>query len=593
MLKDCFLTAFSVLLFGLTHALGQISYDDISVAAGVDSTGTARGVSLVDYDNDGDQDLYFSFSLNSSNILFRNNGDLTFTDVSLESGLGLSGFGNCSTWADFDNDGFTDVYIGFLGDPNLLYRNNGDGTFEDVTEAMGVQDELNTRSVLWADFNKDGWLDLYVHNINAENKHFVSLQGEGFENVIESTGTLDTQVAQGAVAFDYNNDGDLDLYLVHDANQNNRLYDNDGTGNTFTNVAASLELDFAANGMGVDFADINNDGFFDLYVTNLGDNGLFVYDVENGDYTFETWNAGAEGNGMSWGTLFVDADNDGFEDIYVANDSFFSPLPNFFYQNNGDLTFTSILTDDPICGFNASWGAATGDLNHDGLQDLVVATANTVGQQIFLNTTENAGNWIGFDLEGVVSNRSAIGTRVTVYTQDMQRMDEITSSSGFAAQNSLWLSIGIGNQTAIDSVEVRWPTGEIETAYNPPLNTYHHWLEGNVYSPPVDPYDTLEDGQMGSGADDDEKTDPVPVGLVEILEREVQVGPNPNGGSFVINGTLPGDMALVYASNGRCVAQFPLQGMRTEVALSHLTSGVYVLEIHRGSAVVRKRVLVY
>ena len=376
---------------------------------------------------------------------------------------------------------------------------------------------------------------------------------------------------------------------MHDANQNNLLYQNDGAG-YFTNVAAAEGLDFAANGMGVDFADINNNGFFDVYVTNLGINGLFVYDTVEQEYTFATFESGAEGNGMSWGTLFFDANNDGLEDIYVANDSFFSPLPNFFYQNNGDLTFSPILEAHPMCGFNASWGAATGDLDNDGKTDLIVATANAIGQQVFHNTTENGGNWIGFDLEGVQSNTSAIGARVTVFTENMQRMDEVTSASGFAAQNSLWLNIGIGDQEQVDSVQVRWPSGSIETSILPTINTYHHWTEGGVYQA-VDPFVTLVDGQIGQGADDGIKDDSEAVGVAEHLQNALSLAPNPATSVCVLQGCRTGDRCVLRASNGVPVHRFEALGSAVRLDLDHMPAGLYILEVRRGSALARKRLV--
>ena len=574
------------LLLGASNAWGQLSFEDISATAGVDSVGIARGISFADYDNDGDQDIFVCYSTNTANRMFRNNGNLTFTDVSEETGLNDEGSGNSSCWGDFDNDGWIDCYVSFMGDPNILHRNNGDGTFTDVTVEMGVEDDALTRSVLWADFDQDGWLDLYSQNISTQNHHWRNNGGTSFTDVTFATGSNDNLVAQGGVAYDYDNDSDLDLYLVHDANQDCIMFENDGTGN-FADVAPAIGLDFEANGMGVDFADINNDGWFDVYVTNLGVNGLFVHQQDELAWEFETFDAGPEGNGMSWGTFFFDADNDGFEDIYVSNDSFFAPQPNFLYQNNGDLTYTDVELDNGMTGFNASWGSATADLNQDGLPEVFVANANEVGNQLFLNTTENPGNWVGFKLEGVESNRSAIGSRVTVYTPGMMRMDEITAGSSWASQHSLWLTIGIGQETQIDSVEVRWPNGQTETTTYVDINQYHSWQEGILPEPPppVDPVETLTDGQFDGGQSaDDGKVEEESVGIAEAHLDQVTLAPNPARSQVVLNGVRTGDVVTVLRLDGSTLWQGKA---RTSVHLLNAEdwpAGVYLLRVQSGEA---------
>lgn len=575
------------LLVSLPSLRAQINFEDISATAGIDSVGTARGISWADYDNDGDQDVYISYSLNYPNLMFRNNGDLTFTNVSGETGLGLEGFGNSSCWGDYDNDGWLDVYVGMMGEANHLFHNNGDGTFTDLTEEYNVGDTNNSRSVHWVDVNHDGWIDLYVHNINADNKLYLNLAGTGFQDNTTAAGANDTLVAQGALPFDYDNDGDTDLYLVHDANQTNILYQNDGTGN-FVDVAEETGLDFAANGMGVDMADINNDGWFDVYVTNLGVNGLFIYKPDISEYEFETFDAGPEGNGMSWGTFFFDANNDGFEEIFVCNDAFFSPFPNYLYQNNADGTFTPVLEEHPICGFEASWGGATADLNEDGLPDVFLATANSIGNQLFLNTSENTGNWVGFKLEGTVSNRSAIGSRITVFTEGMQRMDEIVAGSGWASQHSLWPTFGIGEQTQIDSVQVRWPTGVIETAYNVPLGQYHTYVEGSMNPPLEDPFDTLDEGQVDPSSEHEVKDEEESVGLGNDSSAALQLFPNPGRDRFLLSGIRGSGEVTLFSLTGERLGVQTGQNTMTWNTVD-LPAGVYLVEVKdaRGRRVLR------
>lgn len=557
---------------------GQISFEDITDSAGISTSGVARGVSFGDYDNDGFQDIYFTFSNSEPNVLYRNNGDLTFTDVTEEAGVGDDQAGNSAVWGDFDNDGDEDLYVGNVNEPNVFYRNEGDGTFTDITEEMGLGSDRFARSVHFVDLDHDGWLDLYIHNINEQNEHYRNNEGMSFTDVTFLAGTPDTQVAQGAIHFDYDNDGDQDLYLTHDANQACIMYQNDGAGN-FTNVAAEIGLDLELNAMGVDFADINNDGFFDVYVTNLGINALMVYDPEQQMYTFETFDAGPEGNGMSWGTFFFDADNDGLEDIYVCNDSFFSPLPNFFYRNNGDGTFTSILEENPICGFDASWGGATADLDMDGRMEVVIANANAdASNQVFYNTTEDAGNWVGVKLRGTISNRSAIGTRVTVYAGGLTRMDEVAGGSGWASQHSPVLHFGLGEEAAIDSALVTWPSGLMETYYNVQPQTYHEWIEGEVPDIVIpDPYVTLGQIDLETASEVKDSTE-TGVSVYELTTTELKVFPNPGRDVVQVEATSPIRKVRLLDGFGRDVLLVAGEGRRTlAMELKSLNSGQYLV----------------
>ena len=454
----------ALLLFGLilsgSAGRSQANFQDVSAQAGINNTGNNYGVAIGDYDNDGREDVYVSRNT-LPNLLYRNNGDGTFTDMAEDAGVAHRGTTICSAWGDIDNDGDLDLYLGNRDEPNMLYLNNGDGSFTDISESAGVNTLYRTRAVLFGDIDQDGFVDLYVANMTAYNYMFRNNGDNTFTDITEFSNTQDFGVAMGSLFFDYDNDGDLDLYLTHDANQPNILYRNDG-GGRFANVSEQSNANYAGQGMGVDVGDMNNDGFLDLYITNLYENALLV---NNGDGTFSEMAAGAgvDDRGMGWGTLWLDCDNDGLQDIYVSNDSYFSPYPNLLYHNLGDNTFQAISADTPLASMFGGYGAASADFNDDGRVDIFLANSGSNGgNQLFVNLTDNDNNWVKVKLIGTQSNRAAIGARVEVEAGGKTMIDEVTAGASYASHNSFVLHFGLGDATIIDRVRIRWPNGLVE-----------------------------------------------------------------------------------------------------------------------------------
>ncbi len=226
-----------------------ISFSDITNSAGIGSVAVNSGVAFADYDNDGDDDVYVSVLSDKPNKLYQNLGNNTFMEVSGTTGAAYNGSTLASVWGDVNNDGHIDLYLGNSQQPNILYLNNGNGTFTDITATAGVADGGQPRSVLMADVDNDGFLDIYVANLAAPNVLYRNNGDLTFTDVTEASGATDDQIAMGSIFFDYDNDGDQDLYLTHDARQANILYQNDGTGH-FTNVAASAASAPHANDSG-------------------------------------------------------------------------------------------------------------------------------------------------------------------------------------------------------------------------------------------------------------------------------------------------------------------------------------------------------
>ncbi|MBV6654503.1 MAG: VCBS repeat-containing protein [Mameliella sp.] len=465
-----------LLLLTASAVQAQPIFGDGSTDAGIGDPGRNFGIAFGDYNGDLADDIYVSRH-NAPNLLYKAIGNGKFEEVASEAGVGHVGTTTVSTWGDMDNDGDLDLYLGNRDELNVLYRNNGDGTFENISESAGVNAGHRTRAVLWGDVDQDGYIDLYVANLAAPN-YLYHNNGDGtFTDITAEANAQDFGIAMGSLFFDYDNDGDLDLYLTHDANQPNILYRNDGTGH-FDDVSAQSGANIAAQGMGVDFADINNDGFFDLYITNLYENVLLV---NNGNGTFTEFGgaAGVDDLGMGWGAVFLDYDNDGYSDIYISNDTYFAPYDNLLYRNLGNETFEVVGADTPLSSPMAGYGVATGDVNSDGRPDLLLVNAGTNdGNQLLVNATNNGHHFVKVRLKGMQCNAAAIGARVTIEAGGQVQMDEVCAGMGYASQNSFTLHFGLGAASIIDRIEIRWPNGVVETYEALEVDQHYYFTEG-------------------------------------------------------------------------------------------------------------------
>jgi len=555
-----------LLLFLPSTLFAQQYFQDLAEAAGVRDWGPNYGVAIADYDRDGRDDIYVTRS-EGPNRLFRNLGDLRFEDVAPELGVAVEGYSTCAVWGDVDNDGWLDLFVGHQQGADRLFRNNG-GSFQEITAWAGVFGADGVRAALFADVDRDGDLDLYVARINLENTLYRNLGNGQFENFTLPSGATDPQISMGAVFFDYDRDQDPDLYLTHDAHQPYILYQNDGTGH-FTDVSAQSNTNYAGQGMGVDFGDANNDGWLDLYITNLSDNTLLL---NQGDGTFldVSQSAGITDPGMGWGTTFLDFDNDGRPDIFMVNDSYFSPLPNVLYRNLGSSggipQFEPLSGDTLLASMEASYGTACADFNNDGLLDLFVANRNgALGNQLLINQTPGAGNWVKFHLRGKESNRFGIGAQLTLESGTLLCTDELAAGSGYASQNSPLLHFGLGDAPAIDRITVRWPSGQVDTYENLPANTTYtlHEGEGLVTS-------TLETS----------------------LDASLVVYPNPTADRIFLqpSETLTDLRFRLLDAAGRILLQAP-PGTQT-LDLSRLPAGTYLLEGFADGVLLRKKIVV-
>lgn len=448
------------LLFSSLSAAQSVTFTDIAASAGVNSGGKSNGVAFGDYNGDGFVDILICRSMGSAALLFKNNGDVTFTDATQEAGLaGLVDMA-MPLWADFDNDGDLDLFVISFSRGNSLFENNGDGTFTDISAAAGVAAASNGVAAACADVDNDGFLDIYIANFREENILYRNNGNMTFTDITQQSRTLDQGYAMGITFCDYDNDGDQDLLLAHDGDAGNILYQNDGTG-VFTDVASAANVKFASMGMGVAFGDYNNDGWFDLYITVLGPNPLYRNEGTGRFTRMPVEPQYADDIGMGWGTTWFDYDNDGFLDLYVANQSDFSPkMPNVLYHNNGDGTFSIPDGSAGTGSMRPSFGSACADINNDGWLDLFV-TNDRQPDELFLNSG-GAGNWLKVKLVGTRSNRDAVGARITVQAGELRCYREINAGGGFISQNSHVQHFGLGERASIDSLIVHWPGGGVE-----------------------------------------------------------------------------------------------------------------------------------
>jgi hypothetical protein len=425
----------------------------VAVTAGpLGDSGPGRGVAMIDYDQDGDLDISV-INYNQPDLLLRNDGGDTFVDVA--SGPAAdSGPGQGIAWADYDNDGDWDFYLSRDDAPNILARNEGDGTFTAST-SFGLEDAGPGRGVSWADYNNDGLLDLYLVNNGTENKLFRSFGGMGgfwvFGLVAGAVG--DSGPGANAAWCDYDNDGDLDLYLTNRFAPN-RLFENLGSLGFF-DAQGIGPLGGIANGSGTAWGDYDNDGDFDAYLVNDGMANVLAINT-NGSFT--PLAAGPEvDSGSGKGVVWADFDNDMDLDLYIGRPG----QPDLYLRNDGPMTFSVVPLAIAAANGNAT-GVTCGDYDQDGDIDVYVAN-DGAGNVLLRNESPGTFHWLHVDLVGITSNRSAIGARVRLVTGGTVQLREISCGGGYQSQDSPTAEFGLAWHTVADTLLIRWPSGTVQT----------------------------------------------------------------------------------------------------------------------------------
>ncbi len=489
------------------------------------------GVALFDYDNDGRLDI---FLVNGAplgnptpngtipqktgpkywNRLYHQKADGTFEDVTEKAGLQGSGYGMGVAVGDYDNDGYEDLYVTAYGG-NKLYHNNGDGTFSDVTAKAAVGGSGWSTSAAWVDLDGDGFLDLVVlryvewdfddiwcgehkegYRAYCHPDYFKPARplvyhnnGDGtFTEVAEKLGLSKPAKGLGVALADYDRDGHIDLFFANDS-MVEYLYHNKGDG-SFEEVGLVSEVAVDIDGrtyagMGVDFADYNNDGWPDIVVTDLANQRYALYQ-NNGDrtFTYASTRSGLAGMTLAhsgWGVRLFDFDNDGWKDLLVAQghdlDTIELTNPNLHYREplllarNTGKGFVDVSQSSGEI-FNQSWvarGLAIGDLDNDGRLDAVVTT-NDGPAYVLRNETLSANHWLLLRLVGHKSNRDAIGAGVNLVTASGQQFATVSTASSYLSSGDKRIHFGLGKEKSADSIEIRWPSGIVQTLKNIPAD---------------------------------------------------------------------------------------------------------------------------
>ncbi len=486
----------------------------------IDNTTQAKQVLWVDFDNDGDKDLFVA-CFDGVNRLYENDGNMQFTDITLSSGLPLIAtptYGAC--FGDYDRDGYLDLYFTyktnyFLTNRNFLYKNNGDGTFYEVTF-----------SSFSADHGKSPFCSSFL---------------------------------------DFNNDNWPDIYTAQDKTTTNSLLKNNGDG-TFSDVSEDSNSDLVMNAMCVAVGDYDNNGYSDIYVTNTPIGNALLQN--NGDDTFEEVAAtsGTLFEGTGWGSNFLDADNDGDLDLYVsamiigANSQI-----SVFYENEGDGTFSQ-----PDAGFVGDtvtvFSNAIGDFNNDGYPDILTNTYQDPSA-----VWENQGgnnNWIKVKLEGVVSNRDGIGSRIEVYNDGQKQIRYTHCGIGYLGQNSETEIIGLGNANNVDSIKVLWSSGHTDILIDQPAGEKLYILEGSTTNDEIyiDTTANFEIIEVGINS------------LSDKMDHEFIISPNPVSNILNITSTKNEKVQslTIHDIMGKELQTF---GSKNQIDISFLHQGCYFIRV--------------
>jgi len=500
---------------------------------------TGSGAAFFDYDNDGWPDIFlvngstlegFPKGQEATSHLYHNNGDGTFTDVTKKAGVALTGWGQGLCAGDYDNDGWVDLLVTFWGH-NILLHNNGDGTFTDVTKKTGLwrEDMRWSTGCAFVDYDHDGRLDLFVakyvnfdvahtpapgsstlcqwkgipvmcgpRGLKGTRNELYHNNGDGtFSDVSDKSGVAKTgsYYCFTAVTGDFDNDGWPDIFVACDSTPS-LLYHNNHDS-TFTEIGVSAGVAYDADGhtqagMGAHAADYDGDGWLDIIRTNFSDERSTLYhNNRDGTFTDVTYLAGLGINTqfLGWGTLFVDVDNDGWPDLFMANGHVYPEVDNkglsstfrehkllYWNQHNGKFKDVSDDAGPGITKPFNSHGVAAADFDNDGAVEILVN--NSHDPPSLLKNLGEHGKWVMLKLIGTKSNRDAIGARVTVRADGHQQLLEVRSGGGYISQSDFRLHFGLGKATRAEMIEVKWPSGQQQVFRDVEANKFYLIEEG-------------------------------------------------------------------------------------------------------------------
>ena len=529
---------FLIILFSPSLFFSQNVFSDVTLNSGIDNIYDVYeglfggGVVAFDYNNDGFEDLYITGG-KSQDILYKNNGDGTFKDVIKESGLikdslfvttGVSS-------ADVNKDGYIDLLVTTITSQNnqpnkknkmssnLLYINNGDGTFSDSSSKYGLQKKNFSTSSSFGDINADGYPDLFIanyfkdfyfddnplgsHRLSLLNNYviqedyetghdelYINIDGKYFKDVSDLLVDAGKGYGFGGVFTDFDNDNDLDLFIINDfgeTHEPNRLMVNQHPELRFENKSIEMKINFGLKSMGVGVGDYNNDNLLDYHVTNIfagpfivnrGDGLPFINLMNNigtGISKIKSFKD-SESVIIGWGSLFVDYDNDTDLDLFNSNgpiNPMVSPIPNILFENKGRVF--EVNEKSGVMDYGIARGSVHFDYDNDGDQDIFVVNqrpvnkvvyGKAIGSKLYRNDSSNDNNWLKIKLNGSQSTTRGLGARIRIVCDDLSMIREVDGGSSHASQNSSIIHFGLGENKKVDSLIVTWPGGKKQYLIN-------------------------------------------------------------------------------------------------------------------------------
>lgn len=487
--NNAFSQVFKALDIPFSDALGLIMERDIGT----------NGISVADYNNDGSLDLYFVVrdsawggDQRTWNRLFSFQDGKYIDETSTSKLTGISetlwsemGFNIGASWGDYNNDGYPDIFLNYTGN-DQLFRNNGNGIFTDVSSEAGIsggETQLSSHGIWW-DFDKDGDLDLYVTvrkdvalvDKDSENRMYENIGNDQFLDISTESGLNDDGLSYSAIALDVNNDSYLDIYVANDFGKNS-LFLNNGDKSFTKDTSNTFGLNDIGEGMGLAISDVDNNGFFDIYVTNVTSNGQVAGQtnplfLNSGSNSFQNLSDSANTKlaGWGWGTQFFDFDNDSDDDLFISNGYFSDDYHNYLYENistKNSLSFINQADSLGLADLAVSRANVAFDQNDDGFVDILIS--NFYDQPILYRNTLTDGNWIKINLEGTITNRNAFGSIIELET-DTAVFRKYHHGAHFFGQNILPIHLGLANAEVINRISIYWLNGTVEHFQNIEVN---------------------------------------------------------------------------------------------------------------------------
>lgn len=528
-----------------------------------------------DYNDDGYQDLVvipyndLCWPCSYPILIYKNNGNGTFTrDINVIGQQVI--FGSGTAWGDYDNDGKLDLYITrYFSTKNMLFHNDGNGNFTNVTDAGSIVSDANSSTgCSWGDYNKDGWLDLFVSNGENQNDALYKNNGNGtFTRVINDPIVLDGAESRGCSWGDYNNDGWPDMFVVTYDGENDMLYRNNANG-TFTRIYNSGATNDGRWGSGCSWTDYDNDGWLDLYVTNNNAANALYHNEQNGTFTLSGTLPSFE-NGYSYTANWGDFDNDGWIDLFIPKGHLGL---NALLRNLNGTNFIKIVNDIVGMEGGASDAGGWADYNNDGKLDLYVTRGSeqTLSPGYLYKNINTTGNYITVNLKGCSLNKSAIGARIIISDGNIKMLREV--SGGNSSQSMLRQHFGLGSITNIDSIIIYWTTGNVQKLTNLPVNqilTINECTIGIINNQIPASYSLLQNY-------------PNPFNPVTQIEYSILKSSNVKLGIYDITGKIVRILVNEYQMFGT---------YRTDFDGRDLPSGVYFYRIEAGNFTDTKKMI--